>query len=52
MDAETAQIATYYFIDGMTHAEIARIVGVSRRTIGNRISDLQAQARTAAGRPA
>lgn len=50
LDADTAAIAVYFFIDGMTHAEIARIVGVSRRTIGNRIADLQAQARAAAGR--
>lgn len=50
LDEETALIATYYFVDGMTHAEIARIVGVSRRTIGNRIAELQAKARAAAGR--
>ena len=50
LDADTAAIAVYYFIDGMTHAEIARLTGVSRRTIGNRINDLQADARAAAGR--
>lgn len=50
LDDETRQIAAAYFIDGMTHAEIARIIGVSRRTVGNRITDLQARARAAAGR--
>lgn len=49
LDDATAALAVYYFIDGMTQAEIARLTGVSRRTIGNRISTLQADARAAAG---
>lgn len=49
LDDESLAIGTYYFVDGMTHAEIARIMGVSRRTIGNRIDDLRASARRAAG---
>ncbi|MEE2787746.1 MAG: sigma-70 family RNA polymerase sigma factor [Myxococcota bacterium] len=40
-----AIIATYYFVDGLTHAEIARLMGVSRRTIGNRIDELTARMR-------
>ena len=38
-----AMIAVYYFIDGLTHSEIARITGVSRRTIGNRIEEITTQ---------
>lgn len=49
LDEESALMALYYFVDGMTHEEIARITGVSRRTVGNRIEALQAQARLAAG---
>ena len=36
-------VGVYYFLDGMTHAEIARILGCSRRTVGNRIEALRAQ---------
>jgi len=42
------QIATYYYVDGLTHAEIARIEGVSRRTIGNRIQEFDDLARNLA----
>ena len=47
---ELQTIGTYYFVDGMSHAEIARITGVSRRTIGNRLAKLQEMAEQAAGR--
>jgi RNA polymerase sigma-70 factor, ECF subfamily len=49
LDAEQAEVAVYYFIDGMTHAEIARIVGCSERTVGNRLERLRKAARAAAG---
>ena len=49
LDEASTALAVYYFVDGMTHAEIARVTGVSRRTIGNRINELQADARAAAG---
>ncbi|MCB9544945.1 MAG: sigma-70 family RNA polymerase sigma factor [Myxococcales bacterium] len=49
LDEETTLMATYYFVDGMTHEEIARVTGVSRRTVGNRLEALQATARQAAG---
>ena len=39
------QIATYYYVDGLTHAEIARMEGVSRLTIGNRIQEFDELAR-------
>ena len=49
LDDEAIMIATYYFVDGMSHDEIARILGVSRRTVGNRVERLRAAARAAAG---
>lgn len=39
------EIGIYYHLDGMTHDEIARVVGCSRRTVGNRLAELQALAR-------
>ena len=45
---ELVQIGTYYYLDGMTHAEIARVVGVSRRTVGNRLDVLTLIVRKAA----
>lgn len=50
LDAEQATIGFYHFIDGMPHSEIAELLGVSRRTIGNRIDAIRTQARAAAGR--
>ena len=42
-------IGVYYFVDGMTHAEIAEVVGVSRRTVGNRVDEIRRRALVAAG---
>ena len=42
---ELAQIAVYYFVDHMKQEEIAEIVGVSRRTIGNRLEEFKKLAR-------
>lgn len=39
------EIGIYYHLDGMTHDEIARVVGCSRRTVGNRLLELQTLAR-------
>ncbi len=36
-DEECARAAVYVIIDGMSHAEAAEILGVSRRTVGNLI---------------
>jgi len=47
LDPELAQVGVHYFVDGMTHDEIARIQGCSPRTIGNRIHQLQELARAA-----
>ncbi len=49
LDEELAEIGIYYYLDGMSHAEIAEILGVSRRTVGNRIAELERRARVAAG---
>ncbi len=45
---ELLQIGVYYHIDGLTHGEIARITGLSRRTVGNRLEELGAEARNRA----
>jgi RNA polymerase sigma-70 factor (ECF subfamily) len=45
LDEEIVLIGIYYHLDGMSHAEIAEIVGVSRRTVGNRLAELEAAAR-------
>lgn len=34
-DAQQARAAVAVYIDGMSHAEAAKILGVSRRTVGN-----------------
>ncbi len=46
---EMAQIAVYYYLDQMNQAEIAEILGVSRRTVGNRLEEFRKQARLAVG---
>ena len=38
---ELREIAVYYFIDQMSHEEIASVLGLSRRTIGNRVDALR-----------
>ncbi|MEM6989841.1 MAG: RNA polymerase sigma factor [Myxococcota bacterium] len=52
LEDELVEAAVYYFVDGMTHAEIARIVKCSERTVGNRIERLRLAANAAAGREA
>ncbi len=42
--AELQEIAAYYYLDDLSHEDIAAIVGVSRRTIGNRLAAFQALA--------
>jgi RNA polymerase sigma-70 factor (ECF subfamily) len=42
---ELLRIAVYYHVDGLTHGEIARIVGLSRRSVGNRLDELTDLAR-------
>ena len=43
------EIAVYYYLDQMSHEEIAGVMGLSRRTVGNRLVEFHAAARFAAG---
>ena len=45
---ELAAVGVHYYVDGMTHAEIARVLGVSRRTAGNRVKELERRVQDAA----
>lgn len=36
-----ARTAVYVYVDGMTHQEAAKLMGVSKRTIGNHLARLQ-----------
>jgi RNA polymerase sigma factor (sigma-70 family) len=38
---QLAEVAVYYYVDEMTHAEIAGILGCSRRHVGNLLQNLQ-----------
>lgn len=49
LDPELATLGMYYFIDDLTHQQIADMTGVSRRTVGNRIESLKAQLKQMAG---
>ncbi len=49
LDEELAMIGTLYYIDGLTTADIGRTLGVSDRTIANRLAALARIARQAAG---
>lgn len=48
---ELREIAIYYWVDEMNQDEIAEMVGVSRRTVGNRLEEFKTLARAAAGTP-
>lgn len=49
VDPELAQIGVHYYIDGMSQADIGELMGVTGRTISNRIQALCELARSAAG---
>jgi RNA polymerase sigma factor (sigma-70 family) len=46
---ELAEIAIFYYVDEMDQAEIATILGVSRRTIGYRLDRFRAEAQRILG---
>ncbi len=41
---ELSEIAVYYYVDEMDQAEIAKLVGVARRTVGYRLDRFRAEA--------
>lgn len=45
------EIAVYFYLDQMSHDEIARLTGLSRRTVGNRLVEFHTAARLAAVSP-
>ena len=42
LDDEHCQVLTYRFVDDMTQDEIARLLGLSRKTIGHRLDTIRA----------
>ncbi len=42
---ELQEIAVYYFVDEMSQDEIASILGVSQRTVSNRLAEFRRQAK-------
>ena len=44
LDPELFQIGLYHFRDGLSHSQIAKMLGVSARTIGNRLTQLREEA--------
>ena len=50
LDEELSEIGTYHYVDGLTQAEIADLLGCSRRTVGNRLTTLRATVTAAADR--
>ena len=48
---DLAQVAVYYYVDDMDQAEIAALLGVSRRTIGYRLDRFREHAQRIVGEP-
>jgi RNA polymerase sigma factor (sigma-70 family) len=46
---ELAQIAAYYYLDGLEHEEIATLLKMQRRTVGRRLEAFKARAREILG---
>jgi RNA polymerase sigma-70 factor, ECF subfamily len=44
---ELQEIAVYYFVDEMSQDEIARVLGISQRTVSNRLSTFRGLAKSA-----
>ena len=49
LDPELVQTGVYYYVDGMTHDEVGRLMDCSPRTVGFRLGKLATQARALAG---
>jgi len=48
LDADLLEIGAYHYVDGLTQAEIAQIIGCSRRTVGNRLAEIRSRVERAA----
>lgn len=48
-DRKSSELAVYAYVDGMTTEEIARVAGVSRKTVGKRLERFRARARRILG---
>jgi RNA polymerase sigma-70 factor (ECF subfamily) len=46
---DVAEIAVYAHVDRMSHDEIAEVMGMSPRTVGNRLQEFRARARVVLG---
>ena len=44
LPGELSEVAVYYYVDEMDQAEIAKLVGVARRTVGYRLDRFRAEA--------
>jgi RNA polymerase sigma-70 factor (ECF subfamily) len=51
VDEELCQIGVYYYVDGLSQAQIGELMSVSGRTISTRLTQLTELARAAAGHP-
>jgi RNA polymerase sigma factor (sigma-70 family) len=51
MPEPLAQVAVYYYLDELTHEEIAEIMGCSRRHVGNLLGRLDQWIRAEMGQP-
>jgi RNA polymerase sigma factor (sigma-70 family) len=51
VDPELAQIGVHYFVDDMSQADIGALLGVTGRTVSNRLRELQELATAAATPP-
>ena len=45
LDDDLLAVCVYYYVDGMSQDEIARVVGCSRATVGNRLAALREHVR-------
>ncbi|QSQ16919.1 RNA polymerase sigma factor [Myxococcus landrumensis] len=48
---KVAEVAWLHLADGMTQDEVAQVLGISRRTVVNRLADFHRHAHALAGRP-
>jgi RNA polymerase sigma-70 factor (ECF subfamily) len=52
LPAQTSQIAWLYHVDGLDRAEVAKVLGISLRTVGYRLAELKRAAHSYARRTA